>query len=114
VLFHSAEPLPSGSLLRLMLALPPSGEPIECAVKVLRVIGARGGFEIGTEILHMPRLHVRRYRQFLKLVKAGAIATAPAARRKQPRAKVAAGQPTQADDPAEGLDNTLPLIASGG
>ncbi len=48
ILFHSAEQLPSGALLKLQLALPPAGEPIECAVKVLRVIGARGGFEIGT------------------------------------------------------------------
>jgi diguanylate cyclase (GGDEF)-like protein len=78
ILFHSAEPLPSGALLTLQLALPPSGEPIECAVKVLRVIGARGGFEIGTQILHMPRLHVWRFRQFIKQLKAGEIAHAPA------------------------------------
>ena len=89
-----------------MLALPPSGEPIECAVKVLRVIGARGGFEIGTQILHMPRLHVRRFRQFLKLVKAGAIASSPASRRKQPRAAARSRRPTT----AELFDNTLPLI----
>ena len=110
ILFHSAEPLPSGSLLRLQLALPPSGEPIECAVKVLRVIGTRGGFEIGTHILHMPPLHVRRFRQFLKLVKAGAIASPPASRRKGPRAAGANGKPTAADESAELFDNTLPLI----
>ena len=74
ILFHSAEPLPSGSLLKLQMALPPSDEPIECAVKVLRVIGARGGFEIGTQIIHMPRLHVRRFRQFLKQLKARQVA----------------------------------------
>ena len=113
VLFHSAEPLPSGSLLRLLLALPPSGEPIECAVKVLRVIGARGGFEIGTQILHMPRLHARRYRQFLKLVKAGAIASPAAARRKQPRAKVATDRSAKADDLPELFENTLPLVSGG-
>jgi guanyl-specific ribonuclease Sa len=58
----------------------------------------------------MPRLHARRYRQFLKLVKAGAIATSPASRRKQPRARVAAGQAARADDLPEESDNTLPLI----
>jgi diguanylate cyclase (GGDEF)-like protein len=110
VLFHSAEPLPSGAMLRLLLALPPSGESIECAVKVLRVIGARGGFEIGTQILHMPRLHARRYRQFLKLVKAGAIAAPHAARRKGPRVAATAGKSSAADDSAEQFDNTLPLI----
>jgi diguanylate cyclase (GGDEF)-like protein len=74
ILFHNAERLANGSLLRLQLALPPSGEPIECAVKVLRVIGARDGFEIGTQIIHMPRPHARRFRQFLKQLKAGKIA----------------------------------------
>ena len=100
ILFHSAEPLPSGSLLKLLLALPPSGEPIECAVKVLRVIGARGGFEIGTQILHMPRLHVRRFRQFIKLIKAGELAAPPASRRK-PRA----GGKEQPGDAAESLEH---------
>ena len=113
ILFHSGEPLPSGALLKLQLALPPSGEPIECAVKVLRVIGARGGFEIGTQILHMPRLHVRRFRQFIKQLKAGEIAHAPVARRRKPRAATAAaaaGQPQAVDETAEIFDNTLPLI----
>ncbi|HEY8233643.1 MAG TPA: diguanylate cyclase [Vicinamibacteria bacterium] len=76
ILFQSAERLPNGALLRLQLALPPAGEPIECAVKVLRVIGARGGFEIGTQIIHMPRPHARRFRQFLRQLKAGEIAAA--------------------------------------
>ncbi len=111
ILFHSPEPLPSGSLLKLQLAVPPSGEPIECAVKVLRVIGARGGFEIGTQILHMPRLHVRRFRHFIKQLKAGEIAHAPASRRRKPRAAAAAaGQPQAIDETAEIFDNTLPLI----
>ena len=76
ILFQSAERLPNGALLKLQLALPPAGEPIECAVKVLRVIGARGGFEIGTQIIHMSRPHARRFRQFLRQLKAGAIAAA--------------------------------------
>ena len=29
------------------------------------MIGSRGGFEIGTQILQMPRLHARRFRQFI-------------------------------------------------
>ena len=78
------------------------------------MIGARGGFEIGTTILHMPRLHARRYRQFLKLVKAGAIPASPASRRKQPRAAGATGagaaKTSAADDLPEPFDNTLPLI----
>ena len=106
ILFHSAEPLPSGSLLKLQLALPPGGEPIECAVKVLRVIGARGGFEIGTQILHMPRLHVRRFRQFIKQLKAGELASPGARRRKGRGPKPERLQP--ADD--EAFDNPLPLI----
>jgi hypothetical protein len=40
---------------------------------VLRVVGARGGFEIGAQIVHMPRIHERRYRFFLKALKAGAV-----------------------------------------
>jgi diguanylate cyclase (GGDEF)-like protein len=109
ILFHNSEPLPSGSLLRLELALPPSGEPIECAVKVLRVIGARGGFEIGTQILHMPRLHVQRFRQFLKQLKAGEIAASPTSPRGKPRA-TAAGQASSADESSEIFDDTLPPI----
>jgi len=108
ILFHSAEPLPSGSLLKLQLALPPGGEPIECAVKVLRVIGARGGFEIGTQIVHMPRLHVRRFRQFIKQLKAGEIAASPASRRRKGRGP--ATEKLRPVDDAEAFDVTLPLI----
>jgi diguanylate cyclase (GGDEF)-like protein len=101
VLFHSREPLPAGAFVRLRLALPPSGEPVECAVRVLRVVGARGGFEIGTEIVHMPRTHQRRFRFFLKLLKAGGMVEPPAARRRRPRA---------VEEPAAELDRTLPLL----
>jgi len=71
LLFHTAEPLASGTVVRVQLALPPSGEPVECVVRVLRVIGARDGFEIGAHIVHMPRIHERRFRLFLKALKAG-------------------------------------------
>jgi len=79
VLFHSHEPLPAGAFVKVQLALPPSGEPIECAVRVLRTMGAHGGFEIGTQIVHMPRVHQRRFRMFLKQLKAGEVVPAPAA-----------------------------------
>jgi diguanylate cyclase (GGDEF)-like protein len=72
ILFHSQEPMPGGSLVRLRLSLPP-GEPIECAVRVMRVLGARDGFEIGTQIIHMAGAHRRRFRQFLKQLKAGEV-----------------------------------------
>ena len=50
------------------------------------MIGARGGFEIGTQIVHMARPHERRFRQFIKQIKAGEIVTPPAARRRTPPA----------------------------
>jgi diguanylate cyclase (GGDEF)-like protein len=73
VLFHAPEPLPSGAFVRVQLSLPPAGEPVEAAVRVLRVVGARGGFEIGTEIIHMPRAHQRRFRLYLKQLKIGGV-----------------------------------------
>jgi hypothetical protein len=81
VLFHALEPLPSGAFVKVQLALPPSGEPAECAVRVTRVVGARGGFEIGTQIIDMSRAHQRRFRQFLKQLKLGQIANPRSARR---------------------------------
>jgi hypothetical protein len=74
VLFHAPEPLPTGAFVRVQLQLPPGGEPVEAAVRVLRVVGARGGFEIGTEIIHMPRAHQRRFRLYIKQLKLGAAA----------------------------------------
>jgi diguanylate cyclase (GGDEF)-like protein len=77
VLFHCDEPLPSGALVKVTLSLP-SADPVECAVRVLRVVGARGGFDVGTEIIHVPRPHQRRFRLFLKQLKAGQLASSPA------------------------------------
>jgi diguanylate cyclase (GGDEF)-like protein len=94
ILFQSTDPLPTGSLLKLNLALP-AGEPFECAVKVLRVIGTKGGWEIGTQILHMPRLHARRFRQFLAQLKAGEIDT-PSPDRRRRRRLPGTGRPTEA------------------
>jgi diguanylate cyclase (GGDEF)-like protein len=107
VLFHAQEPVPTGSLVRIHLALPPSGEAIECAVRVMRVVGARGGFEIGTQFIHMPPLHQRRFRQFLKELKAGEVAQPRSARRLAPRPP----EPkTRGIEKTEVFDNTLPLI----
>jgi diguanylate cyclase (GGDEF)-like protein len=75
VLFHASEPLPTGAFVKLQLSLP-GGEPVECAVRVLRVVGARGGFEIGTQIIHMPRAHQRRFRAFLEQLKSAGAAAA--------------------------------------
>jgi diguanylate cyclase (GGDEF)-like protein len=90
LLFQAKEPLETGAVVRVQLQLPPDGEAVECVARVLRVVGARGGFEIGAQIVHMPRLHERRYRFFLKALKAGELpakdrARAPrAARRGRP------------------------------
>jgi diguanylate cyclase (GGDEF)-like protein len=76
VLFHCDEPLPSGALVKVTLSLP-SSDPVECAVRVLRVVGARGGFDVGTEIIHIPRPYQRRFRLFLKQLKAGQVVLPP-------------------------------------
>ena len=107
VLFHAQEPLPTGAFVKVQLALPPSGEPVECAVRVMRVVGARGGFEIGTQIIHMPRAHQRRFRQFLKQLKAGEIAQPRSARRRKPRP---VEPKPRGEETPEALDDTLPLI----
>jgi diguanylate cyclase (GGDEF)-like protein len=84
ILFHTREPIASGTVVRVRLSLPPGGEPVECVARVLRVVGAHGGFEIGTQIVHMPRMHERRYRFFLKALKAGELVEA--GRTRVPRA----------------------------
>jgi diguanylate cyclase (GGDEF)-like protein len=73
VLFHSKEPLPRGTLVQLKIEIPPGREPVECVARVLRVVGNRRGFEIGTEIVHMPPAHQRRFRFFLKRLKEGGV-----------------------------------------
>jgi diguanylate cyclase (GGDEF)-like protein len=85
LLFQAKEPLETGAVVRVQLSLPPGGEPVECVARVQRVVGARGGFEIGTQIVHMPHLHERRYRFFLKALKAGEVPAAPS-RVRAPRA----------------------------
>jgi diguanylate cyclase (GGDEF)-like protein len=94
ILFQCRETLPAGTFVKVGLALPPSAEPIECAVRVLRAVAARGGFAIGTEIVHMPRLHQRRFRMFLKQIRAGEIVRPASSRRRGPR-------PVEPKHPAE-------------
>jgi diguanylate cyclase (GGDEF)-like protein len=106
VLFHAKEPLPTGAFVKVHLVLP-SSEPIECAVRVLRVVGARGGFDIGTEIIHMPRPHQRRFRFFLKQLKAGEIVLSPSSRRRGPRPP---GPAPSTGEAAEIPETTLPLV----
>jgi diguanylate cyclase (GGDEF)-like protein len=110
VLFHCRRSLPAGAFVKVQLALPPSGEPVECAVRVLRVVGARGGFEIGTEIIHMPRAHQRRFRFFLKQLRAGEIVDAPSSRRRTPRP---AGPAPRLEGTTEAPETTIPLIRVG-
>jgi diguanylate cyclase (GGDEF)-like protein len=107
VLFHAQEPLPTGAFVKVQIALPPSGEPVECAVRVMRVVGARGGFEIGTQFIHMPHAHQRRFRQFLKQLKAGEVAQPRSARRLAARP---AERKPRDEGPSEAFDDTLPLI----
>ncbi len=76
LLFHSEEPLGAGAVVRVQLALPPAGEPVDCVVRVLRVTGALGGFQVGTELVHMATLHQRRFRFFLRSLEAGELAAA--------------------------------------
>jgi len=92
LLFHSEEPLAAGVILRIQLGLPPAGEPVECVGRVLRVTGAHGGFQIGAQIVHMPKLHQRRFRRFLSSLEAGELAAAgqPAARATSARTRVLA------------------------
>ena len=100
VLFHCDEPLPSGAFVKVTLSLP-SSEPVECAVHVLRVVGARDGFEVGTEIIHMPRPHQRRFRLFLKQLKAGQVVLPPASARPPARPSGPAETPGGAAEPSE-------------
>jgi diguanylate cyclase (GGDEF)-like protein len=99
VLFHCGEPLPTGAFVKVSLSLP-SSEPVECAVRVLRVVGTRGGFDVGTEIIHMARPHQRRFRLFLKQLKAGQFVPSPASAGPA-RQSGAAAAPGGAAEPSE-------------
>jgi diguanylate cyclase (GGDEF)-like protein len=115
LLFRCREPLPTGAFVKVQLALPPSAQPVECAVRVLRVVGARGGFEIGTQIIHMPRAHRRRFCAFLGRLKAGKAATVPqrpAATSARTRGPAAAGHGRAARPPSRTRAPSLPRASA--
>jgi diguanylate cyclase (GGDEF)-like protein len=66
ILFQTDTLLAPGTLVSIHLGLPSASETIECVVRVVRVTEAAGGYEIGAQIVHMPRLHQRRFRFFLR------------------------------------------------
>ena len=69
--FTSKEPVLMGSLAQVRLRLPPPSEPVDCVVRVARVIEQSGTYEIGVRIIEMERLHERRYRSFVARLRAG-------------------------------------------
>jgi diguanylate cyclase (GGDEF)-like protein len=74
LLFLCEQRLAEGALVRVELRLPSSPEPVECVVRAVRVVPGRGGFEIGSQIVHMPRPHQRRFRVFLHDLREGRVA----------------------------------------
>jgi diguanylate cyclase (GGDEF)-like protein len=80
LLFLSEEPMTTGSLVRVQLAVPPGEEPVECVVRVVRVVEAHGGYEIGAQIVHIPHQQHHRLRLFLRVAKVGEAAAKPTAR----------------------------------
>jgi diguanylate cyclase (GGDEF)-like protein len=74
LLFLCEQRLAEGALVRVELRLPSSPEPVECVVRAVRVVRGREGFEIGSQIVHMPRAHQRRFRVFLHDLREGRVA----------------------------------------
>jgi diguanylate cyclase (GGDEF)-like protein len=68
--FTSKEPVVLGSLAQVRLSLPPPAEPVDCLIRVARVIEQGGAYEIGARIIEMERLHERRYRSFVARLRA--------------------------------------------
>jgi diguanylate cyclase (GGDEF)-like protein len=66
LLFVSGEPVAAGGVARVQLALPPTGEPCECVMRVARASRCADGWHVSGPILHMPRPHARRFRLFLQ------------------------------------------------
>jgi diguanylate cyclase (GGDEF)-like protein len=71
--FTSKELVPMGSLAQVRLSLPPPSEPVDCVVRVARVIEQAGAYEIGVRIIEMERLHESRYRSFVTRLRAGGL-----------------------------------------
>jgi hypothetical protein len=83
LLFLSEQPMTAGALMRVQLAVPPGEEPVECVVRVVRVVEALAGYEIAAQIVHIPSPHQRRLRLFLKGQKATELMQRRAARRRE-------------------------------
>jgi len=66
LLFLSEQPMTAGAFVRVQLAVPPGEEPLECVVRVVRVVEAPAGYEVAAQIVHIPSPHQRRLRLFLK------------------------------------------------
>jgi len=91
ILFLTDKPLSAGSLVRVNLGLRASADTIECVVRVVRVTEAAAGYEVGAQIVHMPKPHQRRFRFFLRELRTTDSPPAPRSRRR--------GEP-----PADGRD----------
>jgi diguanylate cyclase (GGDEF)-like protein len=74
LLFLCEQRLAEGALVRVELRLPPAADPVECVVRAVRVVDSGRGFEIGSQIVHMPRPHQRRFRVFLHDLREGRVA----------------------------------------
>ncbi len=81
MLFLSRHPLPAGSMVQVQLGLPPTGQPIECGVRVIRVVEEPEGYEVAARIIDMSRPHERRLHAFLAEMRAPEAAIAAAAPR---------------------------------
>ena len=70
ILFLSRHPLAAGSMVQLQLGLPPGGQPVDCGVRVIRVVQEDDGFEVAARIIDMSRPHERRLHAFLAEMRA--------------------------------------------
>ena len=82
ILFLTDKPLSAGTLVRVNLGLRASKETIECVVRVVRVTEAGAGYEVGAQIVHMPKPHQRRFRFFLRDLRTTDPPPAPRSRRR--------------------------------
>jgi diguanylate cyclase (GGDEF)-like protein len=81
ILFLSRHPLPAGTMVQVQLGLPPAGQPIECGVRVIRVVEEPEGYEVAAHIIDMSRPHERRFHAFLAALRAPEVQLSPAAPR---------------------------------
>ena len=65
------QPPHQGALAQVKLTLPNEKRTVEGVLRVMRVKRAKGGYEIGTQIVHMTQQDRRRFRVFLKKLKKG-------------------------------------------